>query len=187
MIKFSILFAILISFSLGEISAQKIDGMLSISGFPNGRTLKEATAVDLFKSFRDGTYKINCSYKADNVGKRGLVIFDMKTTVKHNGKVISESTRSNWPWIPVPPRDAPVEGFVPIESFDLISALQKFTFDVPSANVRDIKRGDTKLNSTEIDLPLPKGKYEVILQMIVLKPGDDLGSISPARFSFVVE
>jgi len=183
--KFSILFAILISFSLGEISAQKVEGMLSISGFPNGRTLKEATAVDLFKSFKNGTYKINFSYKADNVGKRGLVVFDMKTTVKHNGKIISESTRSNWPWIPVPPRDAPVEGFVPIESFDLISALQKFTFDVPSANVREIKKSDTKLNSTEIDLPLPKGKYEVTLQMVGMRPEHFL--IPPAQFSFVVE
>lgn len=77
--------------------------------------------------------------------------------------------------------------YVPIESFDLISALQKFTFDVPSAIVRDIKGDDIKLNPTQLDLSLPKGKYEVILQMIVLKPGDDWGSISPARFSFVVE
>lgn len=183
--KISVLFAIVISFSLSEISAQKVEGTVSISGFPNGRTLKEATAVDLFKSFRDGTYKINFSYKADNVGNRGLVIFDMKTTVKHNGKIISESTRSNWPWIPVPPRDAPVEGFVPIESFDLISALQKFTFDVPSANVREIKKRHTRQNSREIDLPLPKGKYEVTLQMVGMRPEHFL--IPPAQFSFVVE
>ena len=178
--KFSVLFAIIILFSLGEVSAQKVEGRVSISGFPNGRALKEATAVDLFKSFREGTYKINFSFKADKVGKRGMVVFDMKTTVKYNGKVISESTRSNWPWLPG-------DMYVPIESFDLISALQKFTFDVPSANVREIKKRHTRLNSREIDLPLPKGKYEVILQMIILKPGEDLGSLAPARFSFEVK
>lgn len=177
--KITILLAIILSFSLSDILAQKVEGRISISGFQNGQTLKEATAVDLFKSFREGTYKINFSYKADNVGKRGLVVFDMKTSVRYNGKLISETTRSNWPWLPG-------DMFVPIESFDLISALQKFTFDVPSANVREIKKANTKQYSRETDLPLPKGKYEVILQMIG-KPGNDFGTLAPARFSFEVK
>lgn len=176
--KFSVLFAIVISFSLSEVSAQRVEGKVSISGFPNGRTLKETTAVDLFKSFREGTYKINFSYRAENAESRGLVVFDMKTTVKYNGKVISESTRSNWPWLPG-------DMYVPIESFDLISTFQKFTFDVPSANVREIKKRHTGQNSREIDFPLPKGKYEVTLQMVGMRPEHFF--IPPAQFSFVVE
>lgn len=75
MIKFSILFAILISFSISEVSAQRVEGKVSISGFPNGRTLKEATAVGLFKSFKEGTYIFIFSYKSANVDEREMVIF----------------------------------------------------------------------------------------------------------------
>jgi hypothetical protein len=41
-----------------------------------------------------------------------------------------------------------------------------------------------KLYSRETDLPLPKGKYEVSLQMIGFRP-EALNP--PANFSFVVE
>jgi hypothetical protein len=177
-----IITSVFLLMSFESVEAQKIEGKLTVSGLRSDTRIKQTTVVDIFQAFKDGIYKINFSYKADNVGKRGLVIFDMKTTVKHNGKVISESTRSNWPWIPVPPRDAPV--FVPIEAFDLISALQKFTFDVPSANVREKRKRDIKQTSTEIDLPLPKGKYEVTLQMVGMRPEH---FIPPAQFSFVVE
>lgn len=161
--------------SFGSVEAQKIEGKLSVSGLRTDTRIKESTAADFYKAFRDGTYKINFSYKAENVGKRGLVVFDMKTTVKYNGKIISESTRSNWPWIPVPPRDAPVGVFVPIEAFDLIPALQKFTFEMPAP----------KLYTKEADLPLPKGKYEVTLQMVGFRP-EGL-AIPPVLFSFVVQ
>jgi hypothetical protein len=166
---------VLLLLSMENVTAQKIEGRLSVSGLRTDTRIKETTAADFYKAFRDGTYKINFSYKAENVGKRGLVVFDMKTTVKYNGKIISESTRSNWPWIPVPPRDAPVGVFVPIEAFDLIPALQEFTFEMPAP----------KLYSRETDLPLPKGKYEVSLQMIGFRP-EGL-EIPSANFSFVVE
>ena len=161
--------------SFGSAKAQKIEGKLSVSGLGTDTRIKQSTVVDIYNAIRDGTYKINFSYKAENVGKRGLVIFDMKTTVKYNGKIISESTRSNCPWIPVPPRDAPVGVFIPIEAFDLIPALQKFTFEMPAP----------KLYTKEADLPLPKGKYEVTLQMIGTRP-EGL-AIPPVLFSFVVQ
>ena len=165
--KFTVLFAIIMAFSLSKISAQAVEGRVSISGFPTNSTLKEATVVDLFKSFRDGKYKINFSYKADNVNKRGVVLFDMKTTVKFNGKTILQSTRGSWPWIPG-------DMFVPIEAFDLIPGIQKVgIMPIP------------KLTPEQMDTPLPKGKYEVTLEMV---PGSEAikGHIQPLTFSFNV-
>ena len=166
--KFIVLFAVIMGFSLSEISAQTIDGRVSMSGFPTNSTLKEATVVDLFKSFRDGNYKINFSYKADKVNKRGVVLFDMKTTVKLNGKTILKSTRKGWPWLPG-------DLFVPIEAFDLIPGIQRVgIMPVP------------KLMPEQMDTPLPKGKYEVTLEMV---PGSEAvkGRIKALTFSFNVD
>lgn len=146
--KIAILFAMMMAISLAEISAQTIDGRISISGFPVNGTVKEATVVDLFKSFRDGTYKINFSFKADNVNRRGVVLFDMKTTVKYNGKTILQSTREGWPWLPG-------DLFVPIEAFDLIPGIQRAGI-MPTP----------KLLPEQLDTPISKGKYEVILEMV---------------------
>lgn len=146
--KIAILFAMMMAISLAEISAQTIDGRISISGFPVNGTVKEATVVDLFKSFREGTYKINFSFKADNVNRRGVVLFDLKTTVKYNGKTILQSTRGGWPWLPG-------DMFVPIEAFDLIPGIQKA--EALSA---------AKLTPEQLDTPIPKGKYEVTLEMV---------------------
>jgi len=165
--KLTVLFAILMAFSLSEISAQTVDGKVSISGFPNGSTLKEATVVDLFKSFRDGNYKINFSYKADNVNRRGVVLFNLKTTVKLDGKIILQSTRDGWPWLPG-------DLFVPIEAFDLIPGIQKVgIMPIP------------KLAPDQMDSPLPKGKYEVMLEMVSSSEAVK-GRIQPLTFSFNV-
>jgi hypothetical protein len=165
--KITVLFAILISLYLSEISAQTIDGRVSISGFPSNSTLSEATVVDLFNSFRDGKYKINFSYKTDNANRRGVVLFDMKTTVKHNGKTILQSTRDGWPWLPG-------DLFVPIEAFDLIPGIQKVgIMPIP------------KLTPDQMDSPLPKGKFEVTLEMV---SGSEAvkGRVQPLTFSFNV-
>jgi hypothetical protein len=105
-------------FISGYSCAQSIDGNITLSGLSSKSTLKETTVVDFFKSFKDGTYKIKFSYKADKVNRRGVVLFDMKTTVKLNGKTILQSTRGGWPWLPG-------DMFVPIEAFDLIPGIQK--------------------------------------------------------------
>lgn len=163
--KITVLFAILILFSLSEIIAQSVDGRVTLSGFPSNGTLTEAKVVDLFKSFKEGKYKINFSYKADNVNRRGVVLFDMKTTVKLDGKIILQSTRGGWPWLPG-------DMFVPIEAFDLIPGIQK-------AGIMPIP----KLAPDQMDSPLPKGKYEVTLEMV---PSSEAvkGRIQPLTFSF---
>ncbi|HNQ81993.1 MAG TPA: hypothetical protein PKM34_00020 [Bacteroidales bacterium] len=163
--KVSVLFAFLAAFFLTEVSAQTVDGKVTISGFPKGSTLNEATVVDLFKSFRDGKYKINFSYKADNVNRRGVVLFDMKTTVKLDGKIILQSTRGGWPWLPG-------DMYVPIEAFDLIPGIQKAGI-MPTP----------KLTPDQMDSPLLKGKYEITLEMVSSSEAVK-GRIQPLTFSF---
>lgn len=149
--------------------AQSIEGNVTISGLLPKSTLKEATVVDLFKSFKDGIYKIKFSYKADNVNRRGVVLFDMKTTIKLNGQTILQSTRGGWPWLPG-------DGyFVPIEAFDLIPGIQKVgIMPVP------------KLAPDQMDMPLPKGTYDVTLEMVSSSEAIQ-GSIKPLTFSFNVK
>lgn len=165
--KIWILLAVMTAFFTGEVAAQAIEGKVTLSGLSNGSTVKEATVVDLFKSFRDGNYKINFSYRADNVNRRGVVLFDTKTTVRLNGKTILQSTRGGWPWLPG-------DMFVPIEAFDVIPAIQKAGNEMTS-----------KLTPDQMDTPLPKGKYEVILEMVSASEAVK-GSIQPLRFSFTV-
>lgn len=148
--------------------AQSVNGQVSISGFPKNASLEEVTVVDLFKSFKQDKYKINFSYKADNVNKRGVVLFDMKTTVKLNGKTIHQSTRGGWPWLPG-------DMYVPIEAFDLIPGIQKAS--VPQTS---------KFKAVQMDAPLPKGKYETTLEMISTS-SDIKGVVKPLTFSFSVK
>lgn len=158
---------VLLLLSMGSVTAQTIEGKLSVSGLYTDTRIKETIVADFYKAFRDGTYKINFSFKAQDVGKRGLVLFDLKTTIRHNGKVISETTRSGWPMLPG-------DLFIPVEAFDLIPALQSYTFIMPTP----------KLSPDQVDVPLPKGKYEVSLQVVGVQPK---GLIPPSNFSFVVE
>ena len=152
----------------GEFFAQSVYGQVTMSGFPRTAALKETTVVDLFKSFKEGKYKINFSYKAENVNKRGVVLFDMKTTIKFNGKTIHQSTRGGWPWLPG-------DMFVPIEAFDLIPGIQKVgIMPVP------------KLSPTQMDTPLSKGNYEIVLEMASSSEAIK-GQIKPLTFSFSVK
>lgn len=160
-------FLTLILFS-GNLFAQSVAGNVSISGFPTKSVIKEATVVDLFKSFKEGSYKINFSYKAENVNKRGVVLFDMKTTVVLNGKTIQKSTRGGWPWLPG-------DMYVPIEAFDVIPGLQK-AGNVPIG----------KLSPKEMDMALAKGNYEITLEMVPSSQSVK-GEIKPLIFSFSVK
>ena len=136
--------------------AQSVEGGLSISGLPRDGVIQEAVPVDIFKSFKMDKYKIKFNYKASKDIERGIVLFDMKTTLKKDGKTISSTTRKNWPWLPG-------DMYVPIEAFDLIPSMQGMVG----------RNRNTKL---------PKGKYEVILEMI---PASGVGgSIKPIKFNF---
>lgn len=143
--------------------SQSVEGKLSIKGMMNSKTIKQKTPVELFKAFKDGVYSINFNFKSTNIESEGIVLFDMKTTVKHNGKTISETSRGGWPWIPG-------DMFVPIEAFDAIPALQKLT-----AN------GNT-------NLPLKGAKsFEIIFQFVPSEGQKVKGSISPATMNFTIE
>jgi hypothetical protein len=175
---------VLFIFLVGESFSQTVEGKMSVSGFPRDGNIKEIVPVDLLISFKEGKYKINFSFKADNMGSRGIVLFDMYTTVKRNGKTVHSSSRKGWPWIPVPPRDVTGEVFVPIEAFDVIPALQKHVGEMPAPKLYDPKTGGA----------LPLGKYEIILEMIpastwVADMEREIvpkGKIAPATFSFNV-
>lgn len=192
---------------LGQCFGQSVDGQVTISGLSTKTAIKETTVVDLFKSFKEGKYKINFHFKSDEVNKRGVVLFDMKTTVKLNGKTIVQSSRGGWPWLPG-------DMFVPIEAFDLISGIQsvgiipipRFTPDKRGTPLTKANREGTlemepkskseiekvgimpipKLTPAQMDTPLPKGNYEVTLEMV---PSSESvkGKIKPLIFSFTVK
>lgn len=157
--------------------AQTIEGKMAVTGFPRNGVIKEVLPGDLFLSFKEGNYKISFSYKAEGMGSRGIVLFDMKTTVKRDGKIIHTSIRKGWPWLPG-------DMFVPIEAFDVIPALQKHVGDEPVSSLHDPKA----------ERPLPIGKYEIMLEMVPVPTwlGDmqkeivPKGKIAPATFSFNV-
>ncbi|WP_297334934.1 hypothetical protein [Algoriphagus sp.] len=164
--KHVLIFAML--FGSYSLSAQSLEGRIRIEGFSNGQVLKETVPVDLFKSFKENKYKILFSYNADQVGKRGIVLFDMKTTLIKDGKTIHHSSRGNWPWLPG-------DMYVPIEAFDLIPALQSEVYEMPVP----------RLDWPKLDSNLPKGKYTVRLEMVPV--GEIRGSVSPVEFSFQIE
>lgn len=164
--------------SATAVFGQRIEGKMAVTGFPRDGVIKEVVPVDLFKSFKEGNYKINFSYKADGMGSRGIVLFDMKTTVKRDGKTIHTSTRKGWPWLPG-------DMYVPIEAFDVIPALQKHVGDMPVSSLQDPKA----------ERPLPIGKYEIMLEMVPVATWvEDRerelvpdGKIIPGWISFIVK
>ncbi|WP_052188084.1 hypothetical protein [Cellulophaga sp. Hel_I_12] len=136
-----------------------IEGRLSIKGFTNGE-MKQKTPVALFKAFKDGEYAINFNFKSKELKPDHIILFDMKTTVKHNSKTISESSRGGWPWLPG-------DTFVPIEAFDAIPAWQKYA-----------ARG------LPVNIP---GDYEFIFQFVPSEGQKVKGSIAPATMRFTIE
>ena len=140
--------------------SQNISGNVSVSGFSKDGTIKEQSAVELFKSFKENKYKIDFAFKVSGPDSKGIILFDMKTTVKKNGKVIGTSTRPSWPWIPG-------DMFLPAEAFDFIPMLQKETTQKRSTRMKKIT-----------------ASYEIILEMKV-SPGQDVsGAIDPVAIFF---
>lgn len=101
-------------FAVSLVSAQEFRGKLNIKGVSQSSSIKYSEPVKLFKDFKDNKYQIvfTLDAKSDQI-----VLFDMVTTVSVNGKVISKSSRKNWPWLPG-------DMYVPAEAFDFIPALQ---------------------------------------------------------------
>lgn len=141
--------------------SQTIEGRLSIKGFTNGE-IKQKTPVALFKAFKDGEYAINFNYKSRDLKPDNIILFDMNTTVKYNGKIIAQTSRKGWPWIPG-------DMFVPIEAFDAIPAIQKLA-----------ARG------LPVIVPF-KGSYEFIFQFVPSEGQNVKGTISPVSMQFTVK
>ena len=143
--------------------AQSLEGRLGVKGFLRTTTFKEIRPVDLFKAFKDGKYSIVFNFKADGLGERNIVLFDMKTTVKYNGKTLSRSSREGWPWLPG-------DMVLPAETFDFISTLEKlYARDTPTVGF------------------LPKGGYEIILEMVPSPKQAVRTGITPTRIKFNVQ
>lgn len=98
---------------------QSLSGKLIVEGWGKSTTLKSQEPVALFKNFREGKHKILFRFKNIS-GDKGIVLFQMKTTIIHNGKNIGSSSRNDWPWLPG-------DMYVPVEAFDFIPLLQKAT------------------------------------------------------------
>lgn len=137
-----------------------ISGKVSVSGFSKDGTIKEQTPVELFKSFKESKYKIGFVFAGwGTYPPQQPVLFDMKTTVKKNGKVIGSSSRPGWPWLPG-------DMYVPVEAFDFIPMLQK-------DEGRKIK--GSKMNTLT-------ASYEIILEMNVSAGQNVSGTIEPVKF-----
>lgn len=137
--------------------SQSVEGKLSIKGLMKGNTIKQKTPIELLKAFKDGVYTINFNYQTANVESNQIILFDIKTTVKHNGKTISETSRKGWPWLPG-------ATIVPIEAFDAIPALQKL------------------IHNDGYGRPY----YEIIFQFVPSEGQKVKGSISPATMNFTI-
>jgi hypothetical protein len=134
---------------------QSLSGKLIVEGLGKTTTLKSQEPVALFKNFRDGKHKILFRFKNIS-GSEGLVLFQMKTTIIHNGKTIGISSRNDWPWLPG-------DMYVPVEAFDFIPLLQK-----------TIVKNKGKL---------APGNYEIQLEM---KPVKAHSEVISTTFSFKV-
>jgi len=146
-----------------QIAKPSLEGRLGVKGFSRTTTFKEIQPVDLFKAFKEGKYSINFNFKADGINERNIVLFDMTTTVKYNGETIAQSSRDGWPWLPG-------DMFIPAESFDFIPALEKLY-----------------ARATPTITFLPKGSYEIILEM---KPSPKQAvktGIAPATIRFNIQ
>lgn len=155
--KLILFLVVLIAFGNPSVYSQSVSGKVAVTGFSKDGTVKEQTPVELFKSFKENKYKIGFSYKADGIENKGLVLFDMKTTVKKNSKIIGSSNRPSWPWLPG-------DMYVPAEAFDFIPMLQK-------------DGGRISRNSKAGTLT---GSYEIILEMNISSGQEIKGTVAPA-------
>jgi hypothetical protein len=143
-----------ILFAVSLVSAQEFRGKLNIKGVSQSSSIKYSEPVKLFKDFKDNKYQIvfTLDAKSDQI-----VLFDMVTTVSVNGRVISKSSRKNWPWLPG-------DMYVPAEAFDFIPALQS----------------QSKLNR-DGRYEFPDDMFDITLEMV--PSGGAAGRIEPIRFS----
>lgn len=152
--KKTILTASFLFMAFAIVSAQEFNGNITIKGMPKSQALHYSEPVQLFKAFKENKYPIIFSLNAKS---DQIIVFDMVTTVKMNGKIISNTSRKNWPWLPG-------DMYVPVEAFDFIPALQNQS-----------KR--TRTGRFE----LPGDTFEILLEM--QPTGEATGRIESFKFT----
>lgn len=125
-------------FAVAIAGAQEFIGKLYIKGLSNASSIKVDEPVKLFKAFKENKYPIifNLNAKGEQI-----ILFDMLTTVRKNGEVISKTSRKGWPWLPG-------DMYLPAEAFDFIPVLQS----------------QSKLNR-DGKYELPGDTFEIVLEM----------------------
>lgn len=114
---FRYILCLMFCLAVSTVIGQSLSGKLNVEGWNKITEWKSQEPVSLFKNFRDGKHKILFWFK-NTSGDKDIVLFQMKTTLAHNGKTIGSSQRSDWPWLPG-------DMYVPVEAFDFIPLLQK--------------------------------------------------------------
>lgn len=148
------------------LNAQSVNGKLTLNGkSETNLELKTNSAVQLFKEFKTGKYKLKFSFKPnkipENVYGETIVFFDFITTIKKDGKLVKNLQRKQ----PIP--YFPGEMFVPVEAFDFVGLLAS-----------DPEEEEIQMIGT-----MSEGKYSV---QLFIKPVGFEGKIAPLEFSFVL-
>jgi hypothetical protein len=144
------------------LQAQSVSGSITTS---DGASVKievpEGNVTELYKQFRDGKHQINFRFSDDgglgtDAQGRAIVLFEILTTLKVNGKEVSKISRSDLPFFPG-------DMWMPVETFDFIHQLYKVAGGTPDAK-------------------LPRGNYEVIIE--ARPKGGVKGKIAPLSIVF---
>ncbi|XLS29144.1 hypothetical protein ACJD0Z_18345 [Flavobacteriaceae bacterium M23B6Z8] len=162
---------IIISFFLSifyvGIQAQEISGSVTLNGKTKAElSLESNSAVQLFKEFKEGKYKLGFEFEAfglpQNIYGEKIVFFNFRTIVKKDGKVIKETIRE----APLP--YFPGDMFLAAESFDFIPVLASI---------------DQMAGSEEGYGTMPEGNYQI---QLIAKPVGFKGTINPLNIYFVL-
>ncbi|PQJ15326.1 hypothetical protein [Aureicoccus marinus] len=171
-----ILFAIVFLLAL-NLQAQSVEGRLSLNGKSKTTLeLKNASAVHLLSEFKEGKYRLNFEFEADNLvgfyqdesGKRKVVFYEFKTVVKRNGRLVKNVIRKN----PIP--YFPGEYSLSAEAFDFVGTLAENPME--EEEMQMLKKGG-------ISRIIP-GTYSIELSV---RPIGAKGGIKPVVFNFTVK
>lgn len=141
--------------------APQIEGKIQIDGKSTVTTELEAgNVVDLFKKFKTGNFPIIFAFDGKDLPKddqgRGVVLFEFKTEIYKEGKLIGAVKRKPMPFFPG-------EMLEPVETFDIIHLLT-YAQDNPLKKAYPGK--------------LEKGKYTIVLSA---NPVGATGTIEKAQ------
>ncbi|MGC6431975.1 MAG: hypothetical protein ACON5F_13095 [Jejuia sp.] len=158
---------LILIFTISLTFAQEVKGALTLNGKSKSELkLETNSAVQLFKDFKTGKYKLKFSFDGDklptNVYKEDIVFFEFMTSVKKDGKLVKNVIRKQ----PIP--YFPGDMGIPAEAFDFVGLLA-------SNPMEDEDPADQMIGT------IPEGSYEVQLSV---KPVGFKGNVNPVSFYF---